>query len=1148
MDALAHQERLMPITLQKNSFAGSSSSLASNSPLKWGGTFSLLFAFALLSAGFSEQGIQLPLGDNPLGGVTPTGLSQGTGETNLPMWRPEANPKDIQIRGPQPVAPEILRPGDPSKPWEKFALVGQTTSQVVLVRPIPKARVLDELKVSVPVRANQPGATLRLRVTLPRSLDQNTGRPLQFFLLGSTYARAGRWDNLQMDEIPRRINRHLFVLRAEHGPQVDPREAYVDQVGVILYVGRDPTEIEIGSPVIQGLVPVAEEWLAPRSGPSPGKGECSHIYGGDSPMVQLQEALRRTNPTGHGGGQPSDGGTAEGNPPGLPKNWSATNSRLIPPDFQGPISLAGQAGGETAGPEDPSKPSTKLAVPPAGNALLGDRHDFDSAGSLPSPGFAGISQREQDPEESGIQPAQFLTTFEQSVTPPATGGQIPRGPNSSLQTVISADNPGLPGPQYPDRPFQSNPPRASGHTIPGSSLANREAVPPGAAGSEGGPRLVGSTLMDGFRPIFPRLITWQGEPLLFIRQLGMNGIWIAEEAPPGVLGEAWKLGLWAVAAPPQRSSMDSQPPSADGDTLWPPGWVGWNRLLAWNLGHQRGRADLPHLQQLTELLRSSSARSDAPTVCHVLEGTRELSRMCDVLVFERPMWEESLSLMVWWEWLRRRAELARPGTPFWCGIPVQLAPWITAQLHLAGLPLYPVPSWQALRVATFLGIGAGARGIVFTTAERLDATDNLSQWRQTNLQLLQTELEMIEPFLSGGTLAGQVPSSDGRYLGILLRTERARLLIPVDLCSAGQGTEQRTGNPQPPSFTVPGIPEAYRAYLLIPGSLRPLRHRRTAGGILLQLDECPLGGHILLTNEPMVVTAMNQRAAQAGPTAAGLLRRLVRQEWELLPQSQRAPAQLASFSREGGLTTGEISRMLGESDDQFRLGNYAASWQAAEKAIRRLQDQSRQPSLSFPPGERSVLVSHPSRWVSGPPQTSETTTVATKTFITGPNLLPGGDLEDLSLLLQEGWRHYQTPGEPAVAEVFQSSEAAFRGRGGLVLRVTAAPDQPPATLLEAPPVWFVTPTLPPPSAEWIRIGLRVKIPQEIQATVEGLVVADSYGGLPMGIRLRKTEGWKRVELYRRVPPGRPLEVLVALAGYGTAYIDEMSIEPLPAAP
>jgi hypothetical protein len=153
-------------------------------------------------------------------------------------------------------------------------------------------------------------------------------------------------------------------------------------------------------------------------------------------------------------------------------------------------------------------------------------------------------------------------------------------------------------------------------------------------------------------------------------------------------------------------------------------------------------------------------------------------------------------------------------------------------------------------------------------------------------------------------------------------------------------------------------------------------------------------------------------------------------------------------------------------------------------------------------------------------------------------------MEDLSLLLQAGWRHYQNPAEPAVAEVFQGPEAAFRGRAGLVLRVAPAPDQPAATFLETPPVWLLSPTLPAPAAEWVRISLWVKIPEELQGTVEGLVVADSYGGLPMALRLRKTEGWKRLELYRRVPPGRPLEVLVALTGYGTAYIDELTIEPL----
>ena len=1085
--------------------------------------------------------------NSPPGSTCLSGLSQQVEETTASTWKIEGSPKNLRVQGSQLVLPDTRRPGDPSAPWQKFVLAAQNNSQVVFVHALPKARVLDELVVEVPVRCNQPGAILRLRVTLPRSQDRNTGRPIQFFLLGPSYMRAGRWDRLAISGIPRQISRQMFVLRAEHGPQVDHREAYVDEVGVIVYVGKETTEIELGTPVIQGFVPAGDSLLAPRSESTPGQPPATVAYPQGASAGQSAERFQPENPT-HLKTQELPGrAPVEGNPELIAADSAFSSS---PADLSSPRGLASSSGRISSGTPDWVN---ARAVP--GDPKGVSREDFPSGGSpsgnsadQPSSAILTGAEWPQSRKHSAeIEPTQFLAPIGQNGSgelPSNPQPELPEGLNLRLQGDIPSQNLGATPPQLLQGSSPGSIPNQASNNFSESPAPHRTDPPGAPVAAESAPKLVGSAFMDGFRPFYPRLITWKGEPLLFVRQLGVNGIWVAGEAPLEMLAEARRVGLWVVASPPQSPPNSPPTPSGESLSLSDGSSEGWSRLLAWNLGHQRGRADLSILQQLTERVRTSSPRTDAPTVCHVLEGTREISRVCDLLVFERPLWEESLPPTLWWEWLCRRAELARPGTPFWCGIPAELPPWVNEQLRLAGLPDPPAPSWQALRVATFLAIGAGARGVVFTTAQRLDGSDSLSQWRHTNLQLLQTELEMIEPFLSGGTVSGQISSSDGSYVGILLRTDRARLVIPVDL----RGTSERRRQPTSPAsiitFTVPGIPEAYRAYLLMPGSLRPLRHRRTAGGMLVQLEHCPLGGHLLLTNEPVVVTGMNQRAAQAGPTATSLLRRLVRQELELLPQSGFNSTKLASFTPAFASNMGEVSRLLGESDDQFRLGNYAASWQAAARALEQLHEQNRLPSANSCSGDTSCTVSHPFRWATGLPWTSEPTPSMAKVSPGGSNFLPEGDMEDLSLLLQAGWRHYQNPAEPAVAEVFQGPEAAFRGRGGLVLRVAPAPDQPAATFLETPPVWLLSPTLPAPAAEWIRISLWVKIPEEIQATVEGLVVADSYGGLPMALRLRKTEGWKRLELYRRVPPGRPLEVLVALTGYGTAYIDELTIEPL----
>jgi hypothetical protein len=643
------------------------------------------------------------------------------------------------------------------------------------------------------------------------------------------------------------------------------------------------------------------------------------------------------------------------------------------------------------------------------------------------------------------------------------------------------------------------------------------------------------------------LLTWKGEPLLLVRQLGFNGVWLGEAPTSELLAEAEKLGLWVVAMPLSEGEISGSMPQHGTSPQFAlashlEGW-GWNRLLAWNLGHQQTRKDLPTLQQAVERIRILPVRNDAASVCHVLEGTREISRVCDLLVLERPLWEEGLGLRDWAEWIQLRSELARPGTPFWCGIPVHLAPWILEQLRLAGVdsPGAGWPSWQALRAAAFLAIGTGARGLVFTTADRLDGSDTPAAVRRTTLQLLQSELEMIEPFLSGAGVLGRPASLDGNCVGILLRTDRARLLCPLRL-SEPTGAEGKLfihGT----DFVLPGIPEAYRAYLVLPGAVRPVRHRRVAGGMLVQMDEYALGSHLLLTNDPTILTTMNQRAAQAGPTAAGLLRRLVREQLDLFrcpdgSNPENLPAASAALLP-------QVQQHLAECDDRFRLNDYAGAWLAAQRAIQMLSQNRGPQTEAGPTPMAAAKVSHPGNWCFFSERKILPAACPAPGTSTEGNLLPGGDFEDLNLLVSNGWRHFQNPGEPAIAMVLQSRQAAYRGQNGLEISVKPPEEGSAAALLETPPAWIVTPPVAPPAGGWVRISLWVRVPEQIQASVDGLLVADSFGGLPMGLRVRKTQGWQPLEIYRRIPPGRPLEILIALTGYGSAFIDDLRVEVLP---
>ncbi len=137
---------------------------------------------------------------------------------------------------------------------ERLRVSGDNGSYVYLSHEIGEARIIGELAASVWLNADRPGLQILLRAVLPHSIDPNTGRPLTTLLRGSGYTQAGNWQQLRIDNLPRLLERQVRVLRAEHGPQIDDREAFVDLVLLNVYGGPGTTTVSIDDLEVAGIV------------------------------------------------------------------------------------------------------------------------------------------------------------------------------------------------------------------------------------------------------------------------------------------------------------------------------------------------------------------------------------------------------------------------------------------------------------------------------------------------------------------------------------------------------------------------------------------------------------------------------------------------------------------------------------------------------------------------------------------------------------------------------------------------------------------------------------------------------------------------------------------------------------------------------
>lgn len=102
--------------------------------------------------------------------------------------------------------------------------------------------VLDELVVRLWVKASRPDVQLAARIVMPRSTD-GQGKVVTALVRGPAYSRPGQWQQLSLSDVPKLLAAEVRIMRAGSSAKVDPREAFVD--AIILVVPGEPNGVEV---------------------------------------------------------------------------------------------------------------------------------------------------------------------------------------------------------------------------------------------------------------------------------------------------------------------------------------------------------------------------------------------------------------------------------------------------------------------------------------------------------------------------------------------------------------------------------------------------------------------------------------------------------------------------------------------------------------------------------------------------------------------------------------------------------------------------------------------------------------------------------------------------------------------------------------
>ena len=219
--------------------------------------------------------------------------------------------------------------------------------------------------------------------------------------------------------------------------------------------------------------------------------------------------------------------------------------------------------------------------------------------------------------------------------------------------------------------------------------------------------------------------------------------------------------------------------------------------------------------------------------------------------------------------------MARPGTPTWTVLQTQPPTSLVEQVACLSGSAKTGLAWQdeQIRLLTFAALAGGVRGICFQSQVPLTGRRSGHPAPRgpdgTDQSRTRPDRAVVR--------VGQLRDHRQRYRSRVGRRRDADRPLATR-AAAGRGAAEpirhRVSAGGVARYIVPGVPESNDAYELTPAGLRPVAHKRVAGGISVVLPDGEQGSLIVLTQDPLVISESTRRVAQVGRRAAVLKQEL----------------------------------------------------------------------------------------------------------------------------------------------------------------------------------------------------------------------------------------------------------------------------------
>ncbi len=381
----------------------------------------------------------------------------------------------------------------------------------------------------------------------------------------------------------------------------------------------------------------------------------------------------------------------------------------------------------------------------------------------------------------------------------------------------------------------------------------------------------GTVLLVRKKPFLPLIVQSSGESFEYLKSLGFNVIEIAATATSDQLKSARELDLWIICPPPTTvglSQIDFE----------------FDRVLAWSVGNQLSGRDLQNVQQRIREIRESDLREGRPIVGSAASHWTDFARQLDVQIVGLQPIGTSFLASQYSDWIRQRSQSIARSRPIWADIQTELSKPLADQIRAIASHVPPTPiEPQQLKFLVYEAIAGGARGLRFRSRSRLDASDPATRLRALTIQWINSEISRLEPWVVGGALMGSVETSDSELEVTAINTSRSRLL----LIQRPTHHEQYVAGDSPlrtVTFRDSDSTFTGRAMLIGDTGLESLPNTRELSGNVIRIENCPYTAAVVLTQDPLITTKLNQTYQRAGEQSTFQMHAELTRQWLAIMQ------------------------------------------------------------------------------------------------------------------------------------------------------------------------------------------------------------------------------------------------------------------------